>query len=547
MRAALNGYSDPPGYTDPLDGTRFDHLSSATDLPGLIQARTTLLQMRLPNNRLVPIGDTWADREVNAADSAPPARPYLLPAIGRACLGGGTRKDQTQFHLTWSGGYGHHHDDNLSLLLFSHGREMLTDLGYTHTAYRAWAIATAAHNTVVIDGRNQSEGSKEMPSDGRLRWFDAKDARVQVISADGTRAYPGLAKTYRRTLVVVDAGAGRRYAVDLFEVEGGRTHDYFLHGEADSPATVATNLKLAPLGTLLPPAFNWKPTRNEGEAIRAVGEPHYAYGFLRNLQAAPAPSDSAVPVAFRLADGSAPGLRVTLLAEADSRLITGENPSIRLAKEDDGKLEQFKRPFLMLRHKSRSGRSTFVSVLEPYAGAPFLDSIERAPAPDGAVALRVRFGERIDIVVIGAAAPTPVAAGKASATFQGEVGVLILRGDAVEHAYALGEGGWTCGGFKLVSTGARSAPLRAVDGHDLILDRPAAPAPKASDIVRLLTADGWVYPYTVVEAAVDRNVLRLRVAEGPGITFNSAAQRLRLTTFPQREHSGPARVEWDPI
>ena len=36
-----------------------------------------------------------------------------------------------------------------------------------------------------------------------------------------------------RTLVVVDAGAGRRYAVDLFEVEGGRTHDYFLHGDAD--------------------------------------------------------------------------------------------------------------------------------------------------------------------------------------------------------------------------------------------------------------------------------------------------------------------------
>src|SRR5207302_370679 len=85
--------------------------------------------------------------------------------------------------------------------------------------------------------------------------------------------------------VVVDAGEGRRYAVDLFEVQGGHTHDYFLHGDADAPSSVSADLKLEPMPTLLPPGFDWKPTQNEGESQRAA-EPNYAYGFLRDLRSA---------------------------------------------------------------------------------------------------------------------------------------------------------------------------------------------------------------------------------------------------------------------
>jgi hypothetical protein len=540
--AVLRDHSDPPGYRDPRDGKRFDHLDLAADFPALRQARESLSKMRLPNGRPVPVHDTWSTSRRGATAAT---EPYLLPALGHACLGGGSGEAQTQFHLTWSGGYGHEHADNLSLLLFAHGREMLSDLGYTHTAYRAWTLATVAHNTVVIDGQSQAFGRRSAPSDGSLRWFDARDPRVQVVSADGERGYPGRAKTYRRTGVVVDAGAGRRYAVDFFEVEGGRTHDYFLHGDADDAATLAAELKREPLATLLPAGFDWKPTQNEGETRRA-SEAYYPYGFLRSLRAGPAPAGSRLPVTFRLASGSGPGLRVTLFPEAGSRLVTGENPSIRPAGEDDAKLEQFMRPFLMLRHEAAGGRSAFVSVLEPYAEAPFLTSVERLPATGRALALRVRMGERTDVIVIGAGKPVTVPGGKATATFQGEAGVLSLRGETVEHAYALGEGGWRRGEFRLLSAGRQSAALHAVEADALILEKGGAPPPGAGDVVRLVTGDGWVYPYTVVAAESRGEGVRLRVAEGPGLAFDAAAQRLRLTAFPQREHAGAVRVEWLP-
>lgn len=539
---ALRGYSDPPGYTDPQDGSRFDHLDLAAGFPAVRQARATLRKMHLPDGRPVPVHDTWSTSRRRAPAST---EPYLLPALGHACLGGGAGDHQTQFHLTWSGGYGHTHADNLSLLLYAHGREMLSDLGYTHTAYRAWTLATAAHNTVVIDGRSQSFGGKSAPSDGSLRHFDVRDPRIQVVSADGTRGYPGLAKVYRRTLIVVDAGTGQRYAVDVFEVEGGHTHDYFLHGDADDTSTLTTDVRLSALDTLLPPSFDWKPTRSEAEAGRAA-EPHYAYGFLRNLQAAPVLAGETVPMTFRNARDSGPALRVTLLPEASSRLITGENPSIRRANEDDAKQDEFSRQFLALRHEAVNGRSTFVSVLEPYELMPFLTSIERVSVPGGAIVVRVRVGELTQIIVVGAELPVTVPTGGEPAIFQGELGVISLRGEIVEHAYAIGAGGWTRGGYHLPSSGPRSASLLGITGDTLILDGASVPYPEAGDVVRLITDDGWVYPYTVGAVETRGFTLRLRVGEGPGITFDAAAHRLRLTAFPQREHAGSVHVEWKP-
>jgi hypothetical protein len=360
------------------------------------------MKMRLPDGRLAPVHDTWS---YSRRAPLPETQPYLLPALGHACLGGGAGEAQTQAHLTWSGGYGHQHADNLSLLLFAFGREMLSDIGYTHTAYRSWTLATAAHNTVVIDGENQASGGRESgPSDGALRWFDARNPRVQVVSAEANRSYPGKARVYRRTLVAVDAGRNRRYLVDVFEVEGGRTHDYFLHGDADAPGFVETELKLKPLHSLMPSGYQWSPTRNEGEAARSR-ETHYAYGFLRRLRASAVPAETPLHVTFRAARRSGACLRVTLWPQPASRLVVGENPSIRKAEEDDAKLEDFQRPFVMLRRQAEDGRSTFAAVLEPHTATPFLGRMERLSIPGATLALRVQIEDRTDLIVYGAARP----------------------------------------------------------------------------------------------------------------------------------------------
>jgi hypothetical protein len=502
-------------------------------------AESQLMKMRLPDGRLVPMHDTWS---YSRREPLRETQPYLLPALGHACLGGGAGDAQTQAHLTWSGGYGHQHADNLSLLLFAHGREMLSDLGYTHTAYRSWTLATAAHNTVTIDGENQASGGRDAgPTDGTLRWFDARNRRVQVVSAEGNRAYPGKAKVYRRTVVAIDAGQNRRYFVDVFEVEGGRTHDYFLHGDADAPAVVETEVKLEPLASLLPGGFEWTPTRNEGEAARSR-EPHYAYGFVRRLRASAAPAG--IPLELRFRPGSVPGpaLRVTLWPQRASRLVLGENPSIRGAREDDAKLEEFQRPFVMLRSEPEDGRSKFAAVLEPHTGSPFLSRIERLASPGATLALRVQVEDRTDLIVYGAAQPLSVG----NARFQGEIGVLSMRGGKVEHAYALGEGSWNWGEFQLSTGPVQRAQVKQVSGDGFLLEGTPGWLPQRDSVARLMTPDGWVYPYTVVAAEQEGNGVRLRVKEGPGITFDAVRRRLELIAYPQRVHEGVPRIEWTP-
>ena len=503
------------------------------------KAESELMRMRLPNGRLVPMHDTWSySRQQPLGET----QPYLLPALGHACLGGGAGDAQTQAHLTWSGGYGHQHADNLSLLLFAQGREMLSDLGYTHTAYRSWTLSTAAHNTVVIDGHNQVSGGRgEDPTDGSLRWFDSSDPRVQVVSAEGNRGYPGKAKVYRRTLTAIDAGQNRRYLVDLFEVEGGRIHDYFLHGDADAPAVVEADLPVEPLTSLLPSGFDWTPTRNEGEASRSQ-EPHYAYGFLRRLRTSAALAGGQLHLRFRAASASNAGIRVTLWPERASRLVLGENPSIRGAAEDDAKLEKFQRPFAMLRHIAEDGRSTFVAVLEPHSGSPFLSRIERVPTPGATLVLRVQTGDRTDLIVYSA--PQSVNIGDAS--YRGDIGVLSLRGGKVEHAYALGEGGWRRREFQLSTGTAQRAQLKQVSGDGFVLDGSPETLPARNSVARLVTPDGWVYAYTVLAAEQGVGGVRLRVKEGPGLTFDVAKRRLELTAYPQRVHEGVPRIEWTP-
>ena len=184
-----------------------------------------------------------------------------------------------------------------------------------------------------------------------------------------------------------------------------------------------------------------------------------------SLHAASVPAGEVVPITFRVANGPGRGLRVSLVPEPDSRLITGENPSIRRAGEDDSKLDQFSRPFMILRHEAADGRSTFVAVHEPYDVAPYLTSVERVPVQGGAIAVRVGIGERTDVIVIGAGTQVSLPADKEMkpVTFQGELGVLSIRGDAVEHAYASAQEVGRVGNtilHRLDRAAPRSAPLK---------------------------------------------------------------------------------------
>ncbi len=453
------------------------------------RSKAALMKMRFPDGRLVPVHDTWWFDKRGVLDES---KSYLLPGLGHAMLGGGHGAEQTQFHMTWSGGYGHQHADVLSLLLFAQGRELLSDIGYTHTLQRAWAMSTVAHNTVAIDGANQAMGSEKAPTDGSLVWYEANAAHLKSVSVDGRRVYPGLAKVYRRTLTVVDSS----YAVDVFEVEGGRTHDYFLHGDADASGVAEASVPLSALETLLPKNVEWRPARNGGD-MAASTKPHWAYGHLHNLQTAKV--NGAMSVTLK--SNAGPAVRVTLLAEPGSQIVTGSNPAVRGARENDSDLDQYSRPFLMLRHEAANGRSRFVVVLEPVTSAPAIESAERAELPGGGLAIKVKRAGKIGVIEYHMNKPPSLRA-------------------------------------------SERLPLASVEADSFLLEGQAKNPPVAGETIRVLTSDGWVYPFTVASAELTVKGLRVRVNEIPALHYDRTRMNLSLRSFPQREHSGAVYADW---
>ncbi|HCN84877.1 MAG TPA: hypothetical protein DIT07_14860, partial [Sphingobacteriaceae bacterium] len=58
-------------------------------------------------------------------------------------------------------GYGHQHEDMLNLYLYSRGKILLTDPGayiYDKSKWRKYALSTPAHNTIIVDGKEQHRG-----------------------------------------------------------------------------------------------------------------------------------------------------------------------------------------------------------------------------------------------------------------------------------------------------------------------------------------------------------------------------------------------------
>ena len=129
----------------------------------------------------------------------------------------------------------HSHLDANSFILESGGVGLLIDegtwpygsqIGYHETEGPRWnwdALATVGHNCLLIDGRGQSYGDEFV---GRIVSFESGDCWDKVVG-DASTAYPGLVKSFVRTLLFIhpDVVVVR----DLLECEGERHAEWLLH------------------------------------------------------------------------------------------------------------------------------------------------------------------------------------------------------------------------------------------------------------------------------------------------------------------------------
>lgn len=422
--AQVRGYSDPPGYRDPTDGTRFDDLDPDKVLPFWAKCRHAPSALDFPDGTSPVIHDTWSHER----RSQPRRRTVstIAPGFGHASLGRGVGANQMQAQLHFSGAYGHAHLDNLNLTLWAKGREMLSDLGYTWTQMRYWCTCTLGHNLVVVDRKDQvSRGS-----DGNLLWFFPDVHGLAAVEADGRRAYANIAglDRYRRLLVLVPVSEADAYVVDVFRVRGGAVHDWTIHGDADRDMTATCTLPLVGnRKTMLETGEQWTEPTREGARFNP-------YGMLREL--ATAATETGVTTEFVYAGEPTRGVRIHVLPGGKEEVWLGRSPSVRRAgvgsRGDMRKSYDFWMPHLLVRRRGKAPlASTFVAVYEPFSGKRFLAAVKQlpvTPAGGSAYALRVTHGAGNDTIIATLDEPPYPERRAGSVTLRGRLGVVRETG-----------------------------------------------------------------------------------------------------------------------
>lgn len=466
-------------------------------------------------------------------------KPDLLGGLGHGLLGMGKGKDALEVSLTWSPGYGHIHYDGLALLVFAQGKELLSDLGYTHTRAREWTIQSASHNLVVVDHANQTASKDTL---GKLRYYHVTDG-VQMMSVDNPQVYPDLTETYRRTVALVKLEEGNGYVVDVFRVKGGRQHDYFLHGSADDPQTLTAKVpagEITALETLVPAKVTFTPSTNEQTSHT---QPGMAYGYLHDLKQVVLGDEALVDLTYRNEKGAA-GLQAFLSAKAGDRLIVGTNPAIRGAGSDDSKLPLYNRQFAMLRREG--GDSLFVSVLAPFGDKPVVEGVKRVNLPGAALALEVQAGARRDLIVIDGAQVQGQWQGQAVAA-DTELGIIATEGTRRLLTTVGGPLGY--GGAAMKCEALQQAKLLGVERKDgtgtLLLGKGLVPTP--GTVILVDHAGKRVSPYTVKSISAEGEGVRVALVEDPGFEYDAATQTSKFVFLPRESYSGEHVVRFVPL
>jgi hypothetical protein len=327
----------------------------------------------------------------------------LLDGVGMAILN--NPADDISLTLSYGQKHGHGHFDRLNFELFAGGEPILPDLGYPDAMNAfvpgifTWSKNTISHNTVVVDASRQVNESAA----GKVELF-ADSPVARVIDVEAKETYPQCS-SYRRAMLMIDAGRGRSYFVDVFTVAGGKQHDYSLHGPPGAFEMIGGKWSEPAPGTLA--GRNVKLGQiYDDPALGAAGF-HGSYagyggsGFqhLFNVR-----QHEGGEWLAQFAHEKNPHARVRL------RILDQPGQEVWLcdAHVSPGRFPQIVRYLIARRAGAGAGKgaderlaSRFVSVIEPYVDQPFIQSVRPAHLRSGeGVALEVqRTHGQVDLVV----------------------------------------------------------------------------------------------------------------------------------------------------
>jgi hypothetical protein len=346
-----------PKY-DLLDAARYPHLA---------RAQYAIDATNVAGGFPLIIGDS-RDLHVGRLNAAAPAYPSrVLGGFGVAILEDGQKETSAAMKravaVRTGLGVGHAQQDTLNLDITALGCRLAPDLGGREEGQnrgRPNMRWNRVHNLVEVDEKNFENivPGSTTGATGWTRLFSPVPGSQAMINAARATSHPNVS-LYERTTAMIDgpqeSGLAPIYVFDVFRVAGGKTHTYAFHGAESDDFQI--NTPLAPA--------------TSADAIRYLDK--YKEGTKR--------------------EGWAPGvLEATWRLRADmekSWLDASDEKARRATKltlfgqQGDGVFVgnaysdhyHYDFPFLSVQKRGADGlQSTFVSLVETYAGQPFIAS-----------------------------------------------------------------------------------------------------------------------------------------------------------------------------
>ncbi len=328
-----------------------------------------------------------------------------------AILTSGQGESTRALWLDYDVGGNHGRPDAMAIGIYAKCIELLPGFGYPPVHFGGWYSPralwykrTAAHNTVVVDGHDQTpiRSTPETeplaiqlnPQKGLVRgtttaWAVGRQVKLARVTG------PHLVQTaklelFERSLLLVDISTDDSYVLDVFRVAGGRDHAKLLHGNIGT-ATVTG------LGNEPQPGFGPEVQMRNFRGGRPAAGWSVDWQIEDRLKTLP--------------PGANVHLRYTDLT-TDAQAAMAES---WLAYHDHGANHEVWLPSLVVRRQAKTEplASTFVGVLEPYSGKSNLGAIRRLglqtsagiAAGDNQVAVAVALADGRTDLLIATAAP----------------------------------------------------------------------------------------------------------------------------------------------
>ena len=362
--------------------------------------------------------------------------------------------------------------------------------------------------------------------------FYAADPDFQVAVLDDPRAYPRTTEAggYRQT-VVACSGPKARYAVAVFEVRGGSSHDQIFHAPGGR-WHVSVPTKPGP-PTLLDPSIPYLTSAHAEDGrwfVQAFGE------FARMASGV-----TERPAIAELHDPGKPGVRLHILGDTPAGLVTAVTP--RLPTPDDPA-----RPSLLVRRVAAGGKelaSTFVTLFEPTGPGRSAAKVGRMTDTPGFVVLYLETADGPEHLVINLRPGTPrsveLADGRTLTTDAWVVRArrteLIAAGGSVASTPDAAVNQPYVTGRILAAARFTSAEGRGWFETDAAI--PDDPGLAGRTLI-IRHGDGTTHGWTLlrVEPAAEKRT-RLHVREEPGFLIEGDDRHARYYQFPGNTSPGP--------